>query len=377
MMGEGMLHEIALSLLLLDGFPRSRVEGILRSVGPRSEGDSQAAFFEVRPPDLAGIRELADPVRNRARRLLRRLSSRGIGITCLADSDYPDLLREIHNPPPVLFYMGSLPKGAAAVAIVGSRKASLGGIRFASRLAGELAGLGVVVVSGLARGIDTASHRGALEAGGKTIAVLGCGIDVIYPPENRELERSIACSGVVLTELLPGVQPLRANFPQRNRIISGLSLGTVVVEAGKRSGALITAACALEQNRSVFAVPGTPGYYGSKGTNSLLKQGARLVESVEDVMEEIAPQVEAKLPAGTADRAVAPDPGAAPARAVAPDPAEECVLKVLSAAPVHVDEICRNLDLDSRDVISVLFSLETRGLVRSMPGKFYVRESAF
>jgi DNA processing protein len=230
-------------------------------------------------------------------------------------------------------------------------------------LASELAESGIVIISGLARGIDTASHRGALEAGGETVAVLGCGIDMVYPPENTALARSIACSGAVVTELLPDVQPLRPNFPQRNRIISGLSLGTVVVEAGERSGALITASCALEQNRSVFAVPGSPGYYGSKGTNSLLKQGAKLVESVGDVLEEIAPQVRV---------AVNQEPDAAHARTSGPR--EQSVLDLLSAAPVHIDEISRNLGLDSRDVVNVLFSLETKGLVKSMPGKFYIRE---
>jgi DNA processing protein len=366
MMGEGMIHEVVLSLLLLDDFPRKRIVGILESLGSRRGERTGSELFPDRPPEIARISEIAAGRRVQARRLLGRLADGGIHVTCLADSDYPPLLREIHNPPPVLFYKGSLPHGAfGAVAIVGSRKASLGGIRFASRLAGELAGLGIVVVSGLARGIDTASHRGALEAGGETTAVLGCGIDMTYPPENEALARAIACSGGVLTELMPDAQPLRANFPQRNRIISGLSLGTVVVEAGERSGALITAACALEQNRSVFAVPGTPGYYGSKGTNSLLKQGAKLVESVEDVMEEIAPQVDVVGHRDTGS-----------IRERISNPREEGILELLSAAPVHVDEICRNLDLESRDVINVLFSLETKGLVKAMPGKFYVRKGS-
>jgi len=365
-MGEGMIHEVVLSLLLLDDFPRKRVLDILKSLGSQRRGGPDSDLFAKDPPDLACISEIAAGRRIEARRLLGRLADGGVCITCLADSDYPPLLKEIHNPPPVLFYKGSPPHAASgAVAIVGSRKASLGGIRFAARLAGELAALGLVVVSGLARGIDTASHRGALEAGGETIAVLGCGIDMIYPSENEALARAIACSGGVLTELMPDVRPLRANFPQRNRIISGLSLGTVVVEAGERSGALITARCALEQNRSVFAVPGTPGYYGSKGTNSLLRQGAKLVESVEDVMEEIAPQVDV---AGYRDRESIGERTS--------NPREESILELLSAAPVHVDEICRNLDLESRDVINVLFSLETKGLAKCMPGKFYVREGS-
>jgi DNA processing protein len=364
MMGEGLIHETVLSLLLLEDFPRRRIARVLESYMLRADDRAAPGLFDGRGQGLADIPKIARGGRADARRLLHRLERDGIRITCLADSDYPPLLREIHNPPPVLFYRGALPHPSrGAVAVVGSRKASLGGIRFARRLACELAESGIVITSGLARGIDTASHRGALEAGGETVAVLGCGIDMVYPPENTALARSIACSGAVVTELLPDVQPLRPNFPQRNRIISGLSLGTVVVEAGERSGALITASCALEQNRSVFAVPGSPGYYGSKGTNSLLKQGAKLVESVGDVLEEIAPQVKV---------AVNAQPGVAHARTSGPR--EQSVLDLLSAAPVHIDEISRNLGLDSRDVVNVLFSLETKGLVKSMPGKFYIRE---
>jgi DNA processing protein len=366
MMGEGTIHEAVLSLLLMEGFSRRRIVGILRPDGSERGPGIEGRLFTDGPPDLASVCGMAGAKRVQARRLLETLADQGVHTTCLGDPDYPGLLKQIHEPPPLLFYKGSLAHQACgSVAIVGSRKASLGGIRFAFRLAEELGGLGFTVVSGLARGIDTASHRGALETGGRTIAVLGSGIDITYPPENEGLARAIASSGAVVTELLPGTQPLRCNFPQRNRIISGLSLGTVVIEAGERSGALITAACALEQNRSVFAVPGTPGYYGSKGTNSLIRQGARLVETVEDVLEEIAPQLEVARPKVRG-----------PAEQDAPDGAEARVLELLSAVPVHVDEICRNLDLECRDVINVLFRLETKGFVKSMPGKFYVREDS-
>jgi DNA processing protein len=364
MMGEGRIHEIALSLMLSEVYSRRQVVGILKYLGGGASGGGVGDLFIDAPKGGMGdVNGAADKV-DEARRLLDDLARQGVGVTCLADAGYPRLLKEIPDPPPVLFHRGDLPQAdGGAVAIVGARKASLGGIRFAGRLAEELAHAGFMVVSGLARGIDTAAHRGALGAGGVTVAVLGCGIDITYPPENEALSSAIAANGAVVTELLPGVLPLRHNFPRRNRIISGLSLGTVVVEAGEKSGALITAACALEQNRSVFAVPGTPGFYGSKGTNSLLRQGAKLVESVEDVLEEVAPQV--SVP-GSSRLPGAPPPAATRS--------EEMVLGLLSAVPVHVDELTRNLDLASREVVNILFQLETRGLVRSMPGKFYVRE---
>jgi DNA processing protein len=363
-MGEGTISEIVLSLLLSTGLSRKRIVGALRGLEAPGAGKPEAGLFPYASPGSDGGLLMDSDRIAEARELLNGLGGQGVGVTCLPDPDYPPLLKEIHDPPPLLFWKGRpLAAAAPAVAVVGSRKATLGGMRFAAHLAGELALAGFVVVSGLARGIDTAAHKGALEAGGETVAVLGCGIDVVYPPENEVLTRDITDSGALVTELLPGARPLRANFPQRNRIISGLSLGTIVVEAGERSGALITAACAVEQNRSVFAVPGTPGYYGSKGTNSLLRQGAKLVESIEDVLEEIAPQVprgEARVVGGLCQEM--------------PGPEEERVLDLLSGVPVHVDEICRNLGLAPPEVVHVLFSLETRGLVKAMPGKFYVRQ---
>jgi DNA processing protein len=366
MMGVGRLLETVLALMLSEDYPRRRIIRILRDLnteGPRM--GNEALLLDLKP-DPGGIVEASRNGTPEARRLLDELGRQGVGITCLADAAYPALLKEIHSPPPILFHKGDLPDTAAgAVAIVGSRRASLGGMRLAARLAGDLARWGFTIVSGLARGIDTAAHQGALEAGGRTIAVLGCGIDLVYPPENAGLARAIAGSGAAVTEFMPGVQPLRPNFPQRNRIISGLCLGTIVVEAGERSGALITASCALDQNRSVFAVPGAPGFYGSRGTNALLKQGARLVESVDDVLEELAPQV---MPPA---RSTTPDLSAEGENA-----SEARLIDLLSTTPVHVDELCRSLDVTPREVLNMLFLLETRGLVRSLPGKFYIRDGA-
>jgi DNA processing protein len=284
-------------------------------------------------------------------------------VVAAGEPAYPRLLKEIADPPQLLFHRGTLhPGDAKAIALVGSRRASLAGARIARELSGALAGCGFTVVSGLARGIDTAAHRGALDAGGRTIAVLGSGIDIIYPRENRKLASEIERSGTLVSELPPGTQPKRHTFPRRNRIISGLSLGTVVVEAGPSSGALITAGCALEQNRSVFAVPGTPGFEGSEGTNRLIKEGATLVESARDIVEELMPQIELPFQ-GT--------PGRSDRNCISP--AEEEVMGLLGRAPAHVDEISRALGESPSHVVAILLLLETRGLIVSLPGKFYAR----
>jgi len=209
------------------------------------------------------------------------------------DEEYPANLREIADPPPYLFVRGPARLNEpGCLAIVGARAASEGGLRMAHRLGMELAAKGFTVVSGLARGVDGAAHQGALDGGGRTIAVMGCGIDVIYPPEHRKLaEAIIEGGGAIISELPMGTQPIAENFPTRNRILSGLCLGVVIVEAAEKSGSLITARMALEQNRQVFAVPGSPLTGKTRGSNRLIRDGAKLVECVEDVIEEIAPQL--------------------------------------------------------------------------------------
>jgi DNA processing protein len=363
-MGKGRSREIVLSLVASGLLSERRIIRFLRTTPPDviagETVDSLAGRFGLRPEDSGVLEEsLADAVR-----VCASLRDNAVGVTLLCETGYPRLLRETPVPPPLLFTSGGIADlGSSTVAVVGSRKASLAGTAMAAALAGDLAALGFVIVSGLARGIDTAAHKGALEAGGRTVAVLGSGIDEIYPPENRGLARRISERGAVISELPPGSPPLRHNFPRRNRIISGLSLGTVVVEAGEKSGALITAACALEQNRSVFAVPSTPGFSRSKGTNSLLREGATLVESASDIVDELRPQLECPRPK-------VPDLFDPPG--LSPD--EERVLSLLSDAPAHVDEISRSLNVASHRTLSLLLVLETRGLVKSMPGKFYVRE---
>jgi len=208
----------------------------------------------------------------------------------IADKDYPTNLRYIYDPPATVYLKGNIvPEDNIAIAIVGSRRATHYGLKNAKSLAFELAVRGITIVSGLARGVDSAAHRGALEAKGRTIAVLGSGLNVIYPKENERLAEEIAQNGAVISEFPLDAGPQRYHFPRRNRVISGLSLGVVVVEAAQKSGALITANCALEQGREVFALPGKIDSFTSRGTHDLIKQGAKLVESIEDIIEELEP----------------------------------------------------------------------------------------
>ncbi|HWI41647.1 MAG TPA: DNA-processing protein DprA, partial [Verrucomicrobiae bacterium] len=242
-----------------------------------------------------------------------------------------------------------------AVSVVGSRSATTYGADVAGQISSELAAAGVTVVSGMARGIDTAAHRGALKGGGRTVAVLGCGIDVVYPPENRRLLEETAAAGAVVTEFPMGTAPLAENFPRRNRIISGLSRGVLVVEAAENSGSLITAEYALEQGREVFAVPGNIAYAGSRGTNRLIKQGAKLVDSVEDIL--------AELPvARTA-------PTAAPSFSLTPEEAE--VFALIAGGPLHIDDIIVKCELTVGEVSSILLRLELKGAVTQLPGKHF------
>ena len=289
----------------------------------------------------------------------------GARILCYGDRDYPVLLREIHNPPMVLYVKGvDIPAEALLFAMVGSRSPTHYGLRSAERLAAGLAARGAWVVSGLARGIDSAAHWGALLAGGYTVAVLGTGMDVVYPQENAALAGRIARMGCLLSEFPLGSPPEPRNFPIRNRIISGLSRGVVVVEAARSSGSLITASAALEQGRDVFAVPGSISSFASAGTHHLIKQGAKLVEHAEDVLEEYG-----WSGAGSPARRV--EPGPAPVDLSAPD---STVYDTLGEYPLHIDEIVRTAGLDAGTVTGVLLKLELQGLVKQHQGKMFTRE---
>ena len=287
-------------------------------------------------------------------------------IITLADQGYPERLRAIADPPPVLYVSGAFePADATAVAIVGARHASAYGLQCAERLAYELALRGVTIVSGLARGIDAAAHRGALTAGGRTVAVLGSGLSRVYPDEHAALADQVARQGAVLSEYPMASAPMPYNFPRRNRIISGLSLGVVVVEAARRSGALITADCALEQGREVFAVPGPMAAATSQGTHELIKQGARLVTSVEDIVEELR-----LTPAGPRPADARPDDAAG--AAALPEAAQR-VLACVSREPMSIDAIAGQTGVGASEASSLLLDLELRRMIRQLPGKQFVR----
>ena len=287
-----------------------------------------------------------------------RLAAFGASIVDILSERYPRLLMEIPDPPPYLYLLGELHGSEPAVAIVGSRRASQYGLCTATRLARDLAARGVTVVSGMARGIDTAAHWGALKGGGRSIAVLGCGIDVVYPPENGALHRALAKGGALMSEFPLGTGPLAENFPRRNRIISALSRGVVVVEAGEQSGSLITARFALEQGREVFAVPGNVTASGSRGVNGLIKEGAKLVERVEDILEELA------IDPGTPESTGAPHPFA-----LTPQEAE--LFALICRGPLQIDDIIVASALTAGEVSATLLRLELKGAILRLPGEHF------
>lgn len=290
---------------------------------------------------------------------LRRANMLGIRIITWRDPDYPAPLLNITHPPPVLYLQGDiLPSDALSVAIVGSRRPTRYGIAAARHLAGQAADVGLVVVSGMARGIDSEAHRGALARGGRTVAVLGSGLDIVYPPENEKLAARIAGNGALVSERSLGTRPYAQNFPARNRIISGLALGVVVVEAGETSGALITADFGLEQGREVFAVPGDILSPLSRGTHRLIKQGARLVEGIEDILEElgIQPRCGTRSQHGT--------------DAVALSAREKRILEMLGFSPSPVDDIVIGTGLPASEVAATLVSLELKGVAARGSGGY-------
>ncbi|MGD1214427.1 MAG: DNA-processing protein DprA [Terriglobales bacterium] len=300
----------------------------------------------------------------------------GAKIISLSDPEYPSRLKEIYDPPVILFVKGSVEVMAQpGIAMVGTRHPTPYGSGMAERLSTDLAVRGLVIISGLARGIDTASHRGAVAGKGKTVAVLGTGIDVMYPRENTRLaEQIVALGGALITEFPVGTSPAPQNFPIRNRIISGMSVGVLVVEAAEYSGTRITSRCALEQNRDVYAVPGNVTNKNSWGPNTLIKQGAKLVATWEDVWEELPIDVQVAL--GSMQNE-SPEPETA---SLFPDevtsPHEKKILKLLKAdESTHIDQLVELLEneMSSSEIFAALFELELNGKVRQLPGKNFVK----
>jgi DNA processing protein len=355
------------ALALVDGLPARKALDLATLFG------SPGALLAAAPARLraAGLADatIEGLARARERGAREREQLDRLGATVLGwdDPAYPARLRTIPDPPLALFVRGTIePDDALAVAIVGARRAGEYGRGVADELARGLALVGITVVSGLATGIDAAAHRGALAAGGRTLAVMATGIDRVYPAWHRTLAREVTGAGALLTEFPCGSAPLQFHFPQRNRIISGLTVGTVVVEAAERSGSLITAQYAVEQGREVFAVPGPIGTPHHRGCHRLLQHGAKLVTSVEDVLDEIAPALAERLAVVRARAATA-----------ALAPGERTLVDVLANGVLHVDEIARRAGLDAGRTLETLLGLELRGLVEQRPGmRFTVRSAA-
>ena len=299
-------------------------------------------------------------------REMEKVEHQGVRVLTWDDPAYPPRLLNIYNPPPVLYVKGEiLNEDQWAVAVVGTRGATVYGKEAARQIAGDLARNRITIVSGLAVGIDADAHAAAVEAGGRTIAVLACGIDVDYPSHNLELRERIVGSGAVVTELAPGTPPTRDRFPQRNRILSGLALGTVVIEAPVKSGALITARLAAEEGREVFAVPGNITSPVSRGCHALLREGAALVETAEDVVEGLGIMLEAvpeREPEQERRRKLEDLPGD-----------QQQVLDALSHQPRNIDDVTGECDLPASQVSAALMLLEVKGLVRRFPGNQFVR----
>lgn len=327
-------------------------------------GEAALTAVEGISADLARRIRSAAPASPTVAAEVSRAQDAGFAIVTLADADYPVLLAQIPDPPPFLYVYGALIADAVSVAMVGSRNATSYGRGIARKLGRDLGDMGITVVSGMAAGIDTAAHHGAIDGGGRTVAVLGSGLNCIYPAQNESLFHRIAENGAVVSEFPLDAEPDARHFPRRNRIISGMSLGTVVVEATRRSGSLITARLAAEQNREVFAVPGSIHSFKSTGPHHLIRQGAKLVEHARHIVEELHLDIPHKAPAqGASDseRSAMPDLTAE----------EQAVVDALEVYPIHADALGRRLDMASGVLSGLLLQLELKGIVKQLPGSEY------
>jgi DNA processing protein len=349
---------------------------MLTDIGPMTAKRLLSAFgtpekiFHAQLDELLGIEGVginrAKSIRSfsswkEAEKQAQHIEQTGIAALSIENPSYPEMLRETDGAPLVLYVSGSLvPQDRYAIAVVGSRNLTHYGAAVAERISEDLARMGFTIVSGMARGVDSLAHKAALKAGGRTVAVLGSGIDVPYPPENKTLMEKIIASGSVVSEFLPGTPPDKDNFPRRNRIISGLSLGVLVVEAASDSGALITARYATDQGREVFAVPGNITSANSAGTNDLIRKGATLVRHANDVVEELAPVLKGFIrAAGQVPVDITED--------------EKGLCTFLSGEPRQIDDISRESGLPASKVLGVLLGLEMKGAVKQITGKrFYL-----
>ena len=361
-------------------------------VGPRAatklleKFGSADAVFHGRRSELESLRLKPETIESiikrefhaKAENELERVKALGGDVLILDDGSYPALLREIDDPPPVLYVKGDWQAcfEQPCIGVIGSRMCSTYGVNASEMLSRDLASRGITVVSGLARGIDTAAHRGAMDGKGKTIGVIGTGIDSVYPKENNGLVREILASGGCIVSQFPlGTPPLKENFPYRNRIISGLSLGVLIVEASERSGSLITARLAMEQNREVMAVPGNITSGNSFGTNYLIKSGAKLVQQWQDVVAEMPSEISAAILPPKIEKQNAEDASRQPELIPADmNENERKIWSILNAdEPVHIDSLLETSGLSFGDLNTALVALDIRDLIRVLPGKHYAR----
>ena len=313
---------------------------------------------------------LLSPTAPALRAMEKKIATQGIRIISYWDDAYPALLKTIYDPPALLYIRGNLPD-TECLAIVGSRKATPAGLELARELAGNLATQGICIVSGMARGVDSAAHQGAVGVQGSTIAVLGCGVDHIYPPENTRLYHQIIEQGAVISEHPPGTGPVARHFPGRNRIISGLARGVLIVEAAAGSGSLITADFALEQGREIFAAPGAIHHPNSQGPHQLLKDGAQLVTDSSDILQALWPEQLTTRKSKRPSLPLLP----VPQPPVNLDSASLAVYQLLGETPLHHDEIARKCALTPMNLSAILLDLELRGGAKQLPGGHYIRGS--
>jgi DNA processing protein len=383
LLDEGRLAWLAMALS--PGLGPKRILDAMKMLGAAGEDGAAGRIFELTLTDLEGLRLPAQAAqfifdgkaRAAAEEEWARVAAQGATLVSFGCQEYPERLKEIYDPPPVLWVRGAVGLlGRPAIAVVGTRHPSPYGSGIAEMLSRDLAARRLLIVSGMARGIDTCAHKGALAARMPTVAVWGTGIDVVYPKENKRLaEEILALGGAIVSELPMGTFPAPQNFPRRNRILSGLSVGVLVVEASENSGTRVTARCAAEQNRDLFAVPGNVTNKGSWTPNTLIKQGAKLTATWEDVWEDLPSQVrlelEAEAPAESKSETTASlltDPVLRPQ--------EVMVLEILRTDDsLQIDEILELLEtqLTSSEVFTAIFELEMAGRIRGMPGKNYVR----
>jgi DNA processing protein len=368
-----------LALSLTPGLGPTKARKLAEHFGS-SEGVFRASLTELESTGIQAVsaQSLATgKSMELAREEMARAADAGATVVSVADAAYPPRLKEIYDPPAILYVRGDAELLARpGIAVVGTRHPTPYGSGMAERLACDLASQGLVIISGMARGVDTASHRGAISAKGKTVAVFGTGVDVIYPKENSRLsEQILALGGALISEFPLGTFAAPQNFPIRNRILSGMSVGVLVVEAAEYSGTRITARLALEQNRDVFAVPGNVTNKNSWGPNTLIKQGAKLVATWEDVWEDLPTEVRLAL-----TPPASPESQASPAASLFPDdglpPHEKLLLSLLKAdEATHIDELVEKLEskMSSSEIFVALFELELSGKVRQMPGKNFVK----